>query len=47
MRIEYGFPSLDLMEKAERGLVELGGCRVGEDDPTWACGARSDRRGST
>lgn len=33
--IEYGMPSEELFEKADSGLVYLGGCQLGEDD--WYC----------
>jgi hypothetical protein len=37
VRIVYGMPSADLFEKAEAGLIALGGCCVTADDPSWRC----------
>ena len=38
-KILYGLPafSKELQESLDEGSVVLGGCNVGEDDPTWAC----------
>lgn len=33
----YGFPGLDLMDKANAGEVILGGCGIGEYQPTHYC----------
>jgi hypothetical protein len=33
----YGFPGLDLMDKADAGEVILGGCGIGEYQPTHYC----------
>jgi hypothetical protein len=35
--IVYGFPSHELFEEAEKGLVKLGGCCVKQDSPEWYC----------
>jgi len=35
--ILYGYPMLSAMRKAEKGLIELGGCCIGENDPNWHC----------
>ena len=37
VRIIYGMPDVELVERAERGLVALGGCLVMDDNPTWRC----------
>ena len=33
----YGFPGLDLMDKADAGEIILGGCGIGEYQPTHYC----------
>jgi hypothetical protein len=33
----YGYPDDGLMEAAERGQVDLGGCVLSDDDPTRTC----------
>ena len=35
--IEYGYPSYQLLEKADRGEVYLGGCTVSPFDPCFYC----------
>lgn len=35
--IAYGYPDNDLMELAIEGRVQLGGCVIVGEDPTWAC----------
>jgi hypothetical protein len=35
--IVYGYPGADLAEQAEKGLVELGGCCVDDNNPNWKC----------
>ena len=35
--IVMGLPSAELFELAERGLVELGDCMVGPEDPDCVC----------
>lgn len=35
--IVYGYPSEELFDKADSGLVRLGGCEVSEDAPNWFC----------
>lgn len=35
--IVFGMPSYELFEAAERGEVILGGCVLGEVDPTHGC----------
>jgi hypothetical protein len=37
--ILYGYPTDESMEVAEKGLIALGGCCVGEDDPRKHCNA--------
>lgn len=37
VRIIYGYPMPELMDRAERGEVKLGGCVVSENDPQWYC----------
>jgi len=37
--IEYGYPGPEMMDAAEKGLIELGGCCVGERDPRKHCKA--------
>lgn len=35
--INYGLPMPELMKKAERGEVRLGGCCISDVDPQWFC----------
>ena len=35
--IVYGLPGTELFEAAEEGRVAIGGCVIGEDDPTETC----------
>lgn len=35
--IIYGFPSEELFEQEDSGLVWLGGCEVWDEAPTWHC----------
>ena len=35
--IVYGLPSKDVLERAQRGEVILGGCFVTEEHPQWRC----------
>lgn len=37
IRIVYGYPSAEAGEKAEKGLIKLGGCCVDESSPQWHC----------
>ena len=37
--IVYGYPLPEMMEAAERGEIELGGCCVTDEDPTLYCKA--------
>ena len=37
--IEYGLPDRELLEQAERGEVEIGGCLVGDGAPDRLCRA--------
>ena len=37
--IEYGYPGPEMMDAAEKGLIELGGCCVTGDDPRRLCKA--------
>ena len=37
--ILYGYPMPEAMDAAENGLIALGGCCVGEDDPRKHCNA--------
>jgi hypothetical protein len=44
--IEYGYPGPEMMAAAAKGLIELGGCCVGDRDPRKhckACGEEFDR----
>jgi hypothetical protein len=44
--IEYGYPGPEMMAEAAKGLIELGGCCVSDDDPRKlcrACGEEFDR----
>ena len=44
--IEYGYPGPEMMDAAAKGLIELGGCCVWDDDPRKlckACGEEFDR----
>ena len=36
--IVYGFPSEFMMQLSEKGVVELGGCIISGDDPSFRCG---------
>lgn len=45
--IAYGYPGPEMIEAAERGEIELGGCTVFDGQPTRrcrTCGAESDLR---
>ena len=35
--IAYGYPTGHLFDAADMKLVELGGCVIAEDMPTWWC----------
>jgi hypothetical protein len=35
--VVFGFPTPKTFERAARGLVVLGGCMVGDDEPAWLC----------
>ena len=35
--IQFGNPSPEMIEEAERGHIVLGGCCIEEDDPEWHC----------
>lgn len=35
--IVYGLPSWSLMDAAEAGDIEAGGCMVDDVNPSWAC----------
>jgi hypothetical protein len=35
--IVYGFPSEASFQKADSGLIELGGCEVSDNSPQWFC----------
>jgi hypothetical protein len=35
--ILYGMPTAEMFEKAEAGLIALGGCCVSLDGPCWRC----------
>jgi hypothetical protein len=35
--IEYGFPDQTLIEAAERGEVQIGGCIIDPDNPDFEC----------
>jgi hypothetical protein len=37
VEILYGYPGADLEERARHGLVALGGCVIGESEPTHRC----------
>lgn len=37
LRIQYGYPSPETMEAAERGELLLGGCCISPDSPDYAC----------
>ena len=37
--ILYGYPGPEMMEAAEKGKIELGGCVIGESDPQKKCKA--------
>ena len=36
-RIEYGFPSPEMIEGSDKGEIVLGGCCVEVNDPEWHC----------
>lgn len=42
----WGLPDPTALELAERGLVALGGCMLGPNEPTLVCGACGLRWGS-
>ena len=35
--IIYGFPSEEMFNKSDSGLVALGGCEISDCDPYWWC----------
>ena len=35
--IIYGYPGSDLVEEQEKGKVELGGCIIEPESPTYKC----------
>jgi predicted RNA-binding Zn-ribbon protein involved in translation (DUF1610 family) len=35
--IIYGFPSEFMMQLSQKGVVELGGCLISGDDPSFRC----------
>ena len=37
VRIIYGEPSAETIEKVERGDIVLGGCCIYEESPDWEC----------
>lgn len=37
VEIVYGFPAPELVERAERGEVKLGGCLIEPGQPDWGC----------
>lgn len=37
VRIVYGLPGPELMERVRQREIVLGGCVVSEDSPRWAC----------
>jgi hypothetical protein len=41
--IVYGYPSSEMEREADKGLIELGGCCVLNDDPQKYCKACGER----
>ena len=37
VRISYGFPTPELLRRAEEGKGKVGGCFVSPDNPNWFC----------
>lgn len=37
--IQYGFPSPEMMNAADKGKIRLGGCVIKNDSPDWHCKA--------
>jgi hypothetical protein len=37
LTIEYGYPSVEMGQAAERGEIVLGGCLVGAESPDYEC----------
>ena len=37
VRIVYGYPGFELLERVRRGEVALGGCIVEPENPLWCC----------
>ena len=35
--VAFGFPSAEMLEAVDKGLLALGGCVVDGDDPDWTC----------
>ncbi|HNR44481.1 MAG TPA: hypothetical protein PKH80_04875 [Methanofastidiosum sp.] len=33
----YGMPGWDMVESYHKGEIELGGCCIDEDSPSWYC----------
>lgn len=44
--IAYGYPGPGMMEAAERGEIELGGCVIFDEQPTRRCEACGAALGS-
>jgi len=42
VRVVYGDPIPETVERARRGEIVLGGCTVTGDDPQWACSSCSE-----
>jgi hypothetical protein len=42
----YGRPTLEALELAQRGEIDLGGCMVNGDSPGWRCSQCGERHGS-
>jgi hypothetical protein len=37
VRLQYGFPTSETFEAADRGEIALGGCCIDENTPQWEC----------
>jgi DNA-directed RNA polymerase subunit RPC12/RpoP len=41
----YGFPDPEMLEDALEGKIVLGGCVIGDVEPTWQCAECSHKWG--
>ena len=37
VKIEYGYPGNEMVDKHDKGQIKLGGCMIHEDNPDYHC----------